>query len=335
MGPQPNSCGNRVPLHTRGTAGRASMGPQPNSCGNHRSAPRVILQASCFNGATAKQLWKLKALAAANLICFCFNGATAKQLWKPAYVETLRPITDASMGPQPNSCGNTLAARAGRASPWLQWGHSQTAVETDCEGSQSLAGPSALQWGHSQTAVETRPSHLEQDIFHLASMGPQPNSCGNMPRPVNRIAAPSRFNGATAKQLWKRRHNLSVVERIVASMGPQPNSCGNASAEIAARKGHTLQWGHSQTAVETDRVGRQTRADHFGLQWGHSQTAVETCRRVPGRGWESPRASMGPQPNSCGNGIPLSARCVPRSRFNGATAKQLWKRRGARFRACA
>ena len=36
----------------------------------------------------------------------------------------------------------------------LQWGHSQTAVETSCDG---LACPHTdwLQWGHSQTAVET------------------------------------------------------------------------------------------------------------------------------------------------------------------------------------
>ena len=60
-----------------------------------------------------------------------------------------------------------------------------------------------------------------------------------------------------------------------ASMGPQPNSCGNRGQSKRAAGLCGLQWGHSQTAVETCAlVGSIGKG--LGLQWGHSQTAVET-----------------------------------------------------------
>ena len=83
-------------------------------------------------------------------------------------------------------------------------------------------------------------------------------------------------------------------------MGPQPNSCGNDWTIIRTPSaGSELQWGHSQTAVETRRPFAAVLAERCfngatakqlwklagsggariqipKLQWGHSQTAVET-----------------------------------------------------------
>ena len=110
------------------------------------------------------------------------------------------------MGPQPNSCGNEV----------------EVAVE--------LTGSPLLQWGHSQTAVET----------------------GVL---VQKDRTPGRFNGATAKQLWKQQYAEHELLGRSASMGPQPNSCGNQEASTTrVRARCLLQWGHSQTAVETGRA---------------------------------------------------------------------------------
>ena len=207
----------------------------------------------------------------------------------------------------------------------LQWGHSQTAVETrkhlqrGCGRGACFNGATAkqlwklvapepepsddllLQWGHSQTAVETS-----------YGISLDPRSVG--------------FNGATAKQLWKLLNYLyHDLKETYASMGPQPNSCGNV------------------TNAFCDKVSRPQAS------MGHSQTAVET------RSAERPlnsgsKASMGPQPNSCGNRSTATARRIPLRPlqwghsqtavetsetsyvgytpligFNGATAKQLWK----------
>ena len=180
------------------------MGPQPNSCGNNLTPHPVIVFASSFNGATAKQLWKQTPLYGDLYFCDGFNGATAKQLWKRG-----------------------IDGGVDQESVELQWGHSQTAVETRSGVSVEGVGKQ-LQWGHSQTAVETSASVGCRDWYfsrfngatakqlwkplygprsprvRQASMGPQPNSCGNTPcAPACRAAAES-FNGATAKQLWKR-----------------------------------------------------------------------------------------------------------------------------------
>ena len=107
-----------------------------------------------------------------------FNGATAKQLWKHA-VRT------------------RLQGGGGK----LQWGHSQTAVETRARMKQ-LVGATALQWGHSQTAVETVSApgpHPRQSGFNGAT-AKQLWKHSSRDRAATRC---SRFNGATAKQLWK------------------------------------------------------------------------------------------------------------------------------------
>ena len=155
-------------------------------------------------------------------------------------------------------------------------------------------------------------------------MGPQPNSCGNPHPNVGPGIGSFRFNGATAKQLWKRRPGRASPRDRTASMGPQPNSCGNGQWSVAAGVViGRLQWGHSQTAVETS--GPMYRLwGRAELQWGHSQTAVETAlsqakrqsterfngatakqlwklrKKAPNPNDQIP-ASMGPQPNSCGN----------------------------------
>ena len=109
------------------------------------------------------------------------------------------------MGPQPNSCGNGDITSQWLRELWLQWGHSQTAVETPVlkllpERDIRFNGATAKQlWKLTVSAV--RPA--------LTTSG---------------------FNGATAKQLWKR------VGEYLAGAG---NLLG-------------LQWGHSQTAVETE-----------------------------------------------------------------------------------
>ena len=132
------------------------MGPQPNSCGNplpERACNREC--STCFNGATAKQLWKQRPHRVLAVVTkFRFNGATAKQLWKLRNSFLYNPEQKASMGPQPNSCGNSQLYRSVRPMTRLQWGHSQTAVETIPPLSDEVI-ILKLQWGHSQTAVET------------------------------------------------------------------------------------------------------------------------------------------------------------------------------------
>ena len=256
MGPQPNSCGNHLdPASARPNEVRfngatakqlwkrsdaapyiikptASMGPQPNSCGNARAGSWPRSRSRCFNGATAKQLWKHPKTAEV-------ARETAWLQWghSQTAVETRDPNTYslldtgvASMGPQPNSCGNQERhAKAARQRVTLQWGHSQTAVETTASP-PDVRGGSGLQWGHSQTAVETQPLRRYQRAFRRASMGPQPNSCGN------------------ARSSRLQAHSPTVL----CFNGPQPNSCGNLLASFPhATPTLRLQWGHSQTAVET------------------------------------------------------------------------------------
>ena len=261
------------------------------------------------------------------------------------------------MGPQPNSCGNRRNRSSISAASSLQWGHSQTAVETTIV---RLKGGSvlALQWGHSQTAVETNAIQASMMDDPNASMGPQPNSCGNSAQFVeiqtchlalqwghSQTAVetiPARpchchlvgFNGATAKQLWKHadRHRSSVIE-FAASMGPQPNSCGNPTERRSlSLHSKPLQWGHSQTAVETWYLPLHQARSFWWLQWGHSQTAVETrieFRHVDdvSEGFNGATAKqLWKQPKHA------RAKMTPPLRFNGATAKQLWKRARSRTR---
>ena len=204
------------------------------------------------------------------------------------------------MGPQPNSCGNLR-----RQSPR----HSV---------------PIELQWGHSQTAVETvlvLPENVQSGGFNGAT-------AKQLWKPA--VVALGRsddlgFNGATAKQLWKHvRRPRQGRRRPSASMGPQPNSCGNcASASTADCTGSF----NGATAKQLWKriVLHPVLTKLSQLQWGHSQTAVETCWsrtsrpmvRVCFNGatakqlWKHKAhngnmeylatASMGPQPNSCGN----------------------------------
>ena len=87
-----------------------------------------------------------------------------------------------------------------------------------------------------------------------------------------------------------------------------------------------LQWGHSQTAVETEQV-YVTNELYAELQWGHSQTAVETniqsrLDRPPSGGFNGATAK---QLWKRSNSPKLNLTAWPS--FNGATAKQLWKLR--------
>ena len=138
MGPQPNSCGNEDRWKKPRLQLLASMGPQPNSCGNEFIHGANLAVEFGFNGATAKQLWKHTAKELARRFPIklqwghsqtavettprpyttprpgtSFNGATAKQLWKLRELEHLDTSVDvASMGPQPNSCGNEREDRS-------------------------------------------------------------------------------------------------------------------------------------------------------------------------------------------------------------------------------
>ena len=153
------------------------------------------------------------------------------------------------MGPQPNSCGNQLDSRLSGNSDAASMGPQPNSCGNDAAGEVTTTA-SGLQWGHSQTAVETQ-------------YRPPPKQ------------PPASFNGATAKQLWKPGQHSAGANAAHASMGPQPNSCGNTAMPATRAELVTLQWGHSQTAVETNLAG-WCRAPSRRLQWGHSQTAVET-----------------------------------------------------------
>ena len=277
------------------------MGPQPNSCGNPLDQgqtsriPRVASMGPQPNS--------------------CGNV--------PMALDSLRTVVLASMGPQPNSCGNSRLALAPFSGATLQWGHSQTAVET-CPHGQGFRSGIRLQWGHSQTAVETFfGGGLRRETIR-ASMGPQPNSCGNGRTKGKYWSAKTGFNGATAKQLWKPENGNVRRNRLqAASMGPQPNSCGNTATARGRLNSFALQWGHSQTAVETEPLPTLL---HEILEGFNGATAKQLWkRRDPRRRGIQTAASMGPQPNSCGNNRSRKPPTRATASFNGATAKQLWK----------
>ena len=228
------------------------MGPKPNSCGNNIGGVEQRGTRGCFNGATANQLWKLTREA-----------------------RRIEPTTPASMGPQPNSCGNHLGRAWLFGGRMLQWGHSQTAVETRKSRSPHSA-LQRLQWGHSQTAVETDQESKLIVWGARASMGPQPNSCGNAYMTLVPSSSVPGFNGATAKQLWKP---IAEME-----LGRRSSRFNGATAKQL--------WKHNGN--------RRLILNEPSLQWGHSQTAVET-RGARDRAVVGHEASMGPQPNSCGN----------------------------------
>ena len=228
------------------------MGPQPNSCGNSRGRAHGAALCICFNGATAKQLWKPSQGPRPPGQLSGFNGATAKQLWE-------RPLNIT-----PCRCQDSL-----------QWGHSQTAVETS-QSRCSVCSISSLQWGHSQTAVETYYLGPGRERECCASMGPQPNSCGN-PEIAAFAFNSGGFNGATAKQLWKPCRSTRDGSWWRGFNGATAKQLWKPPSTLTRTGGDTLplQWGHSQTAVETENGGRVI-GRLVGLQWGHSQTAVET-----------------------------------------------------------
>ena len=210
-----------------GRLSSASMGPQPNSCGNRPTCgcSRPVRASmgpqpnSCGNGSTHLRRLRHR---------FRFNGATAKQLWKPVSLAlALRRADRASMGPQPNSCGNhstsgwdwQLGSSFNGATAKQLWKHVRSPFKNPC--SKSFNGATAKQLWKRESPRSARPT-------------------------------PSSFNGATAKQLWKHAAPTFVtILLFLASMGPQPNSCGNTPASSAPSTYFLLQWGHSQTAVET------------------------------------------------------------------------------------
>ena len=254
------------------------MGPQPNSCGN--------VPATCEPSRkwTRRLQWGHSQTAVETRVAFIEGLALLETLqWghSQTAVETTLAVSnkggrvDASMGPQPNSCGNGIALITGSLFATLQWGHSQTAVETHARGSAHRAdnpcfngatakqlwkppGPClVIRWQDASMGPQPNScGNPEISIAALstakASMGPQPNSCGNRSGVQTHCLGCPSFNGATAKQLWKRVYDARPFEF-----------------------GSGLQWGHSQTAVETDR-GNGAWTSLKSLQWGHSQTAVET-----------------------------------------------------------
>ena len=145
-----------------------------------------------------------------------------------------------------------------------------------------------------------RPCSDAATIDRLASMGPQPNSCGNTSPAGISCRPPVRFNGATAKQLWKRGIADCEDAARYASMGPQPNSCGNFEPETPAPPPQLRFNGATAKQLWKRPLGRQPVARTSRLQWGHSQTAVET-NDILVEPVKIHVASMGPQPNSCGN----------------------------------
>ena len=177
-------------------------------------------------------------------------------------------------------------------------------------------------------------------------MGPQPSSRGNRTpfldaENVERLMV--RFNGAATFQSRKFRggHNQRVIRTSVASMGPQPSSRGNeecgrdAAMATAIPK---LQWGRNLPVAEIHpMICSMPYSEQFLLlQWGRNLPVAEIIavsddeaqgmlisRLQWGRNLPvaeiTPEpvqavdqtleilASMGPQPSSRGNGMPVAA----------------------------
>ena len=84
----------------------------------------------------------------------------------------------ASMGPQLDSCGRSLKAAADELNAGLQWGRNLTVAE----GSPQPRAPALprhwLQWGRNLTVAEGALRKRSARTAAPASMGPQLDSCG-------------------------------------------------------------------------------------------------------------------------------------------------------------
>jgi len=82
-------------------------------------------------------------------------------------------------------------------------------------------------------------------------------------------------------------------------MGPQPFSCGKSAHRRHGRPG--LRSFNGAAAIQLRKVvdGRKSVTRRIMLQWGRSHSAAES-RQGPGGPRGRHRASMGPQPFSCG-----------------------------------
>ncbi len=207
------------------------------------------------------------------------------------------------MGPRLGSRGRlALPAAPDPAPPELQWGHGSEAVEDVLVPEGVPASPS-LQWGHGSEAVEDPGGPgREQENSNPASMGPRLGSRGRLHRmrslgigghmlqwghgseavedasaSSSCRAAPSGFNGATARKPWK------TPGRGGAHCGDDRWRFNGATAR-KPWKTPTAMW-----------PVRHTRL----LQWGHGSEAVED-RDSSGRTGFPQGASMGPRLGSRG-----------------------------------
>ena len=135
-----------------------------------------------------------------------------------------------------------------------------------------------------------------------ASMGPRLFRCGNADLTVCAHTDTLLQWGHVSSDVETRLSLPEQEEIYGASMGPRLFRRGNAvGGQGFTSSTYSLQWGHVSSDVET-RVRSGGNARIEWLQWGHVSSDVETYR------------ASGP-----GN---------PRTRFNGATSLQTWKRGG-------
>ena len=129
------------------------------------------------------------------------------------------------MGPQLDSCGRPSWSSRGAARTWLQWGRNLIVAEGISDPSE-CSDICLLQWGRNLIVAEGE-VRLAERRAHIASMGPQLDSCG-------RAGGGSGRGGGVA----------------VASMGPQLDSCGRKDLLSMLKDAGVLQWGRNLIVAE-------------------------------------------------------------------------------------
>ena len=228
-----------------------------------------------------------------------FNGATSFRTWKRACRIARCRERGASMEPRPFERGNGSQARQPRWMTALQWSHVLSNVETyvtsgTCSDDVRFNGA---------TSFRTWKLHQVQLIIVSgASMEPRPFERGNADV-LGTATCKRSFNGATSFQTWKP---LAVTAcdscRII---------CFNGATSFQT-------WKHRRPCC--------TLPDACSLlQWSHVLPDVETSTRCRAMQHAGRTASMEPRPFRRGNRA-RCARHADRTRFNGATSFQTWKR---------
>ena len=234
----------------------------------------------------------------------------------------------ASIRPQPKGRGEPSPFSSYQSARIrLQFGHSQKAVENLPWSDNTAMGHEPLQFGHSQKAVEnTRMVECGNGACETLQFGHSQKAVENLRVGRSGARAPrSSFNSATAKRPWRTpgQCDAGAAGQGDASIRPQPKGRGEPTNQAALCFGlSSLQFGHSQKAVENPTVVNVPAANVAGFNSATAKRPWRTIRRGVSAATGTP-ASIRPQPKGRGElgdtitripGIKASIRPQPKGR---------------------